>query len=264
VKKIALSALAVVAFAGAANAQNTIEFRWVERSGQASIAPGAAPAAAANTNSNTDATIWLVLEARLNTTDPSIRGLAGGAGSVSTNDPQGNNAWKLTGSGRINSQAGATSSPGFVFPTALPTQRGIFEPFRLVANLGEVATGVPDDATVSPVNANIGQIAFATGGSAIGALVDGDATEAQFGRNNFIPVYTFQIDFTNLAVRSVMFTSDISFTAFSMFDANNVPNSVTGVQSLPVPAYTVSIVPAPGAAALLGLGGLLAARRRRA
>jgi len=264
VKNIVLSALAVAAFAGAASAQNTIEFRWVERNGQTSIGPGAVPAAAANTLSATDATIWLVLEARLNTTDPTIRGLAGGAGAVRTTDLQANNAWKLTGSGRINSVASAVSSPGFVFPTALPTQRGIFEPFRLVANLGEVATGVPDDATVSATLANIGQIAFATGGSAIGALIDLDATEAQFGRNNFIPIYTFQLDFTNLAVRSVVFTSDIAFTAFSTFDINNIPNSVSGVTSLPVPSYTVSIIPAPGAAALLGLGGLVVARRRRA
>jgi MYXO-CTERM domain-containing protein len=287
VKKIVLSALALAAAAGAANAQS-IEFRWTERHGQTLIPVGAVPAASNNFNgagAATDATVWLVLEARLNTAgNTSLRGIGGGAGSITTNDTLGFGAFRTSNVGvpavaRNASAASATSVPGwasirfhssdpetseYAIGTS-PNGSGIFQPWRFVADL-------PPGNVTGSINGNssIDMIAWAAAGREVQALdlgPGGEAalnTPAQFGRDSWAPIYTLQYNFTNLTPREVTFGGTFAaFTAFSSYDASGVPNSVQ-VQNLPVPGYTVTVAPAPGAAALLGLGGLVAARRRRA
>lgn len=282
-KKIVLSALAVAAAAGMANAQN-IEFRWTERHGQTTINPGAVPAASNNFNgvgAATDATIWLVLEARLNSAgNPALRGIGGGAGSITTGDSLlGGGAFRNNGGAppRIASSASATSVPTWLstrehgqdddgnYVIVTPAAgNAIFQPWRFIADLA------PGNVTGN-INANIGinGITWAAAGAQLFGL---DAqgpnpavnTEAQFGKDAWAPIYTFQYNVTNLAERVIDFGGTFAaFTAFSSYDTNGVPNSVQ-VTNAAVPTYRVTVTPAPGAAALLGLGGLLAARRRRA
>ncbi|MBY0263653.1 MAG: hypothetical protein K2Q20_15005, partial [Phycisphaerales bacterium] len=101
------------------------------------------------------------------------------------------------------------------------------------------------------------------------ALADAYATNAadassasSFGLGGFQAIYTFQYDVTDLSIRTLTFTTSFDGDAFNSIDAQSVPTPIAAADTQG--SYTVSIIPAPGAAALLGLGGLLAARRRRA
>lgn len=285
-KKIVLSALAVAAFAGAASAQ-TIEFRWVERHGQASIGPGAvvAPDAANVTgHTNTDATILLYLEARV--TGGNAAGISTFGGDVNTNDTFGTGRGSFLG--QATTQAGAPagllvnagrsisayapSYQGYVDAdgNALPAGRGVFNPFRQVANLGDNAQGVlndtiPDSAG-NPASLGLQLPTFNVVQRIFGNVAQGDYTNNntdghQFGLGQYIPLFIVRYDVTNLTARTLTFTYNGFITAFSGFVAGQPVEAATVNIA---PTYTVTITPAPGAAALLGLGGLVAARRRRA
>jgi uncharacterized protein (TIGR03382 family) len=281
VKKFALSALALVAFAGAANAQ-TIEFRWTERHGQTEIGPGALPIAGDTTSvgNGTDGTLLLFLEARV--VGGNALGISTFGGNVVTNDPF-NPTRNTNGSQQgFLSAAADASAPGTNVNNArstaafapsygawvngdgdpLPAGRGVFNPFRQVANLGNAANGILDDvdgttpglqtpATNSVINifGNMAQADF-----------DNNAGN-NFGADGFIPLFIVRYDVTDLSARSLTFTYEGFVTAFSGFAGGLAVEAATVEGST---SYTVNIVPAPGAAALLGLGGLVALRRRRA
>ena len=281
-KKIALSVLAVVAFAGAANAQN-IEFRWVERHNQASIAPGAAPVVgdtSAGVGNGTDATLFLSLEARV---VGGTLGLSTFGGSVITNDAfnavrntSGNTQGFLTapadasaaGSHVNSARATVNFNPNFNQPWVnadgdpLTAGRGIFNPFRQIANLGNAANGIADDTDgTTPGLQNPATNSLL---NLFGNMAQADFTANagnDFGNQGFIPLFITRYDVTDLTARTLTFTYEGFVTAFSGFVGGLPVEALT--QNISA-TYTVSIVPAPGAAALLGLGGLLAARRRRA
>lgn len=282
-KKFALSALALVAFAGAANAQ-TIEFRWQERHGQNSIGPGAVPVAgdtASGVGNGTDATLILYLEARV--TGGNALGLSTFGGSVNTNDPfnplrntNGSQQGFLSGAADAsapgtnvnNARSTSTWVPAFnqtwqdADENPLPPGRGIFNPFRQVANLGNAANGILDDAdgTTPGLQSPANNAVINLFGNMAEADYNANSTN-NFGADGFIPLFVVRYDVTDLTARQLTFTFDGFVTAFSGFAGGLAVEAATVEGQT---SYTVNIVPAPGAAALLGLGGLVALRRRRA
>lgn len=281
-KNIVLSALAVATIAGAANAQ-TIEFRWTERHGQTMIGPGAVPIAGDpnNAGSVSDATIFLSLEARV-VNAGSVLGVSTFGGSVITNDafnPVRNTGGNAQGffsaansdgsaAGTFNTNARATSTFNTSYGTwvnaddeTLSSGRGIFNPYRQIANLGTAANGIVDDTDLN--TPGLQSPAFNSALNLFGnmAQADYEPNVANFESGNFIPLFIVRYDVTDLTQRALTFTYNGFITSFTGFD-NGAPIEDTTVNISP--SYTVQITPAPGAAALLGLGGLLAARRRRA
>jgi MYXO-CTERM domain-containing protein len=85
--------------------------------------------------------------------------------------------------------------------------------------------------------------------------------------NHFVAVYNFNYVLSSNAIRAVTFSiaNAQAQTFASLALANGVWGPANPVNATAVLANgaTVLVTPAPGAAALLGLGGLLAARRRR-
>ncbi|MBX3406359.1 MAG: hypothetical protein KF869_06310 [Phycisphaeraceae bacterium] len=288
-KKIVFSALALTALAGAAQAQNTIEYRWVERHGQNSIGPGAVPVAgatAAGVGTPTDATIILTLEARVIGQGNAL-GISSFGGDVNSTDPfnptrntGGNTQGFLsTTSTQGGAPAGLHVNAAFAntnwaqsyapYPDGdggfLSTGRGIMNPFRQIANLGDNAQGVANDADgataglQNPAN-NVLQRLF--GNMSFGDFGNNEDGPARLGLGSFIPLFVVRYDVTDLTARSLVISFNGFISAFSGY-ADGQP--VVAVADTAVSAsYTINIVPAPGAAALLGLGGLVAARRRRA
>jgi hypothetical protein len=281
VKKIVLSALAVAALAGAANAQ-TIEFRWTERHGQNSIGAGALPIAGDPNNAGTvsDATLFLSLEARV--VGGGALGVSTFGGTVLTNDAfnpvrnTGGNAQgffsapNIDGSaaGTQNAWARATSTFNTSYGAwvngdgdTLAGGRGIFNPYRQIANLGTAANGIVDDTDLGTDGLQLPAVNSVINLFGNMAEADYSANVANFEGDAFIPLFIVRYDVTDLSARQLTFTYDGFITAFSGF-VEGAPVEALTVEV--TPTYTVNIVPAPGAAALLGLGGLLAARRRRA
>lgn len=290
-KKIVFSALALTVLAGTAMAQNTIEYRWVERHGQNTIGPGATPVASSAANqvgNGTDATIILTLEARV-VGQGNALGLSTFGGSVTSTDPFNptrNTAGNAQGFlSMASTQGGAPAglhvnaahannnySPSYVpymdtDGNTLVAGRGIFNPFRQIANLGDNANGVANDndgATAglqNPAN-NVLQRLFGNMSAADYAAVDDNGGPARIGLGEFIPLFVVRYDVTDLTARNL----DITFTGFiTAFQGYASGQPVEAISDTAVSAtYRITIVPAPGAAALLGLGGLVAARRRRA
>lgn len=288
-KKIVFSALAVAALAGAAQAQNTIEYRWVERHGQTTIGPGATPVAGATVagvGTGTDATIILTLEARV-VGQGNALGISTFGGDVVSNDPF--NTTRNTGGNTqgflsvASTQGGAPAglhvnaafsnsnwAPSYVpYPDGdggfLGTGRGIFNPFRQIANLGDNAQGVANDndgATAGLQNPTNNVLQRLFGNMSFGDYQNNEDGPGRLGLGSFIPLFVVRYDVTDLTARNLTITFNGFITAFAGYaDGQPVQAiSATGIST----TYTVSIVPAPGAAALLGLGGLVATRRRRA
>ncbi len=78
-------------------------------------------------------------------------------------------------------------------------------------------------------------------------------------------VYSFEFMLTDNAVGTYTINVDgQGFLFFPRTTGGANLNGVNGNQQVNGSSFTFTVVPAPGAAALLGLGGLVAARRRRA
>lgn len=272
-KKFIVSALALATVAGLANAQ-AVQFRIRERNNTVSLDNTSGPTTAGGTGTSGAAasasavpaansrTLWFVVEAQVTgvTADANTfyGGLAGFAGSINVAGGGGN--FRFNGN-NFNASPANFRLPGTgttVFPNS---GRGIYQPWTLVRDLGESATGVRN-----PDGSGISQIAGAFGGSALADAYASNASDASsatsFGLGAWQAIYTFQYDVTDLAARSLVFTTAFDGDAFNSIDAQSVPTPIAAADTQG--SYTVAIVPAPGAAALLGLGGLLAARRRRA
>jgi hypothetical protein len=317
-ERYVISTVALLALAGSAMAQSpygTVEFRWRERAvgvlptiggvQTTVLNPLAAPSPANNSVSTpavagdaTDAAFHLILEARVTRAqgNTDLGGLAGFAfnmvssdtraqGSFAANNntgawPENRNA--ASASTTIYSQIGAyTAAQGGALPGT--TGRGVFGPFRRVADLGgnnQPAIGVQNLSSSGPL-ANNATLENITIGAQVDPLtfVDGDTGEngPYFGRNDFyglntwVPVYIAIYNVTDLAGRSFI-DINAQIGATSPTDSGlrgfRGINTDQGVDSWQIdngglPTFRIAIVPAPGSAALLGLGGLLVARRRR-
>jgi hypothetical protein len=271
VKKIVLSALALAAAAGVANAQ-TLEYRIVERFNDTVVDQAdAAPTASAGTvGTAADKTLWFVVQARVTglaggAGDFTVHGLGGFAGAVNITTGGGGGSFKATGTAGTGGNPTNNSPSNFYPASGAPnpgfgTGAALYSPFRLVSDLGAGGNG-----TRASVAANaLTDIVGATGGAALANLTDGIFDNSNWGVNTWVNVYTFQYDVTAFNARTVTFqTSFVGSTFFNAVDGSGVPNAIP-FQGESQGSYTVTITPAPGAAALLGLGGLLAARRRRA
>lgn len=279
-KKIALSALALTALAGVANAQS-IEFRWVEIAGQNQVNIGATPST--TVTNGTDSRIYLRLDARVS--GNGVNGLAGFGVDINTNDLKTRGTFFASGAtGRnlapANDTTDGTASPR---PDQSNSQLGIYAPFRAAADAGLVnndATGVANTFASSADFANpiARMLGLAPSTAAAGFFDAGDpdngippgdffGNSAVYGKDNFVPVLIFAYTVTDFTQRSITFS--LSFPSlpggFTNQSPVDFPNSIVEL-SLPsaLPTYTLNVVPAPASAALLGLGGLVAARRRRA
>jgi len=106
-------------------------------------------------------------------------------------------------------------------------------------------------------------------GSGDAAPLDPTLAQTYLGAdNNFIDVYRFRYSMSSTAARVVTFSLDSvqAQTFGSLVRANGVWGPANPQNAMAILATGVSvpvITPAPGAAALLGLGGLVVARRRR-
>lgn len=271
-KKIVLSALALTALAGVANAQSVIDFKIIERNNNAaSFTPGAPTASASMAGNATDGTLWLVVFARI-TGSPQGNGIAGFAGSINITSGSGGGAFKGTGTpsrngsptnfnpnGSFALRDGSNSNLAVDSSTYVGASSGnaIYSPYRVVASLGPGANG--DISATGLTN-----ISGGLDGNTVADFTAGNIVSAAFGSGNYVPVYAFQYDITSNTARTLTFRTNFSASFFTGADANNVPTGVTNPSSVVQGTYSVDIVPAPASAALLGLGGLVAARRRRA
>jgi len=270
VKKFVVSALALATLAGLANAQ-AVQFRIRERNNTILLDNTSGPVTAFGGAGSSTAvpaansrTLWFIVEAQVTgvtaSTSSFYGGLAGFAGSLDVPSGAGGGAFRFNAAGFNASPAtfrllgtGAT-----LFPNS---GRGIYQPYTLVRDLGEVATGVR-----AAGDTRIDQIVGAFGGSALAGQYSDNATAPSdattFGLGAWQAIYTFQYDVTSLTARTLTFRTNLDGDAFNAIDLQNVPTSIAAVDTQG--SYSVNIIPAPGAAALLGLGGLLVARRRRA
>jgi len=94
------------------------------------------------------------------------------------------------------------------------------------------------------------------------------ATQYLGANNNFIDVFHFNYTIFNSASRLLNVVLDgataQTFTQWAKSSGLWGPDAPVNADNIITTGLTVAIIPAPGAAALLGLGGLVAARRRRA
>ncbi len=293
-KKIVLSALAVAAFAGAANAD--INFRIVAI--EAPPIPSAGSQAAAghaatglNTfgadlflnNRNTGQSIVTsqaglrnaLSGANVNTSGSTSIDTSGGAGQriifvlqAMWTGVAGGDGFATVG-GNISTNEAAGSAMMARYQETAQNQEGIdfgedpvsyvhghFRPYNSLANLGD-----PNDP-----NAN-GDVSVQGGVWNVGNILglQTGANPAGLAAGVWDNVFAWAYTNTDPTARTVMFNfADVAGYS-SVFDgtANGQPNAVDSGE-IGTASFTVNIVPAPGAAALLGLGGLLAARRRRA
>lgn len=106
-------------------------------------------------------------------------------------------------------------------------------------------------------SAPAGFLIGAYGGSGIGLSTGGDAVNIYDAVGTLIHGVTFGANSPGVTFDNTTGASG-AITTFSAVGVNGAFNSVTGSE-----VGSPGLVPAPGAAALMGLGGLLAARRRR-
>lgn len=292
-KKIVLSALAVAAAAGVANAD--INFRIVgiyanptadsqaaaghaetglntfgsslfinnRAMNQSIVTTGAGFRAAVNANGDFDGThaidasggvgqrIIFVLQAQ-HTGVPNGLGFATVGGAITTTEAAANAVMT-----RYRETAQNTEGIDFEEP-AVSYVNGHFRPYNALANLGD------------PEDPNANGLVDASGGTWAVTLIQGLQTGANptpLVAGTWDNVYAFS--YTNMSDTPRVVTFNFADIAgfSSVYDGinqdqgqpNPVPSGNIGTAS-----FSLAIVPAPGAAALLGLGGLLAARRRRA
>lgn len=289
-KKIAvLSAMAVLAAAGAANAQSTLanarlEMRIVPQDGTppgtVTDAPGVVNVAASDTNR----TRRFEVQYRIQNAD----GIAAGLSSM-----QFNIVGQLVGGGigfsldraqlsRFEAQLAGATPPSSPDASGLPsgsaaTTAGLHRPFR---------GGIPVGGTNPPApnNDNPANGIIPIGGQSINLITplslsqnDQGNTNAGQDANAWYGLYSFVVNIPDAATGSDNNGDgfvDLLITATSVADSQT-GNRWGGFEDLnPVPqtsqnatagAATLRIeIPAPGSLALLGLGGLVAARRRRA
>lgn len=270
VKKFVVSALALATLAGLANAQ-AVQFRIRERNNTILLDNTSGPVTAFGGAGSSNAvpaansrTLWFIVEAQVTgvtaSTSSFYGGLAGFAGSLDVLSGAGGGDFRFNVAG-FNASPANFRLPG-TGATLFPNSgRGIYQPYTLVRDLGEVATGVR-----AAGGTRIDQIVGAFGGSALAGQYSDTATAPSdattFGLGAWQAIYTFQYDVTSLTARTLTFRTNLDGDAFNAIDLQNVPTSIAAADTQG--SYSVNIIPAPGAAALLGLGGLLAARRRRA
>lgn len=135
---------------------------------------------------------------------------------------------------------GGFAGPNFPFGQFLASDSSLGQAFGMVTNMsGEAVPPIANGASISDINV-FNSALLGTNDSSIGVF------------------YSFSVLATSMGDLSY----DASGTA-TLFASNFIFEPPIEFTVFPVNSDTVSIIPAPGAFALLGLGGLAAARRRR-
>jgi hypothetical protein len=280
--------MALVAAAGAATAQGaTVEFRIVERQGQTQIVVpiGATP--------TTDAVLNFAVQARvvggaagdsLGNFNFDILGTSNNGGEP---ESRGTLAKLLTSNADGTLSANSTQSSGNAVG-----RHGLSAPYTYLAGINAAFNGSinASSGTFSNTpNQDIGLITGSPTGSAMLLVTDvvdfdgnpdtypGTGTSADidpaiasvyFGAGgNFCDIYRFKYTVTDLTTNRVLNFSLANvgaqiMTSFVLSNGVWGP-SQTNAQFSTADVSIAVITPAPASAALLGLGGLVAARRRR-
>jgi len=259
----------------------SVEFRLRERNNTTSplgLGPptfgGTGTSGAAATASQmpppNSSTLWFIVEARVSgfpaDADTWFGGLASFSGSIEAISAPGQ--FRFNGNGR-NASPANIRFPGT--PSLFPSSgRGIYSPWTRYRDEGEIATGTVQFA--NGVATGINQIAGGISASTTNLFSDnagGPSDAASFALNAWQPIYTFQFDVLYPGWM-IVFRTHLDAHGFTRLDGNNLPIEFPLVATQSIYSLNVlagpnagQIFPTPGAAALLGLGGLLAARRRR-
>lgn len=286
--KSLVTAMALVAAAGAAHAQS-VEFRIVERRGQTTYTP-AGPVSPTNDNQ-----FDYAIQARV------VGGAAGLAlGNFSFNIGTTNGEAETYGDldyeaisnadGTYNTGATQYNANGTVgrgglaaiysylaginpnFNGVINTTNGTFTNNPAEQDMGLV-TGSPTGGALLLLADTLGRGRpdTSTSSAATTATLDPTLANTYLGANgNFVDIYHFQYIVSNVSIdRTVNFAlNSVTAQVFSSLQKSNGvwgPAAATNATATIVggPAGVHIIVPAPASAALLGLGGLVAARRRR-
>lgn len=161
-----------------------------------------------------------------------------------------------------NNSSGWASGPTYPQTGTSGTKTGLHEPLRWALN--------NNDSALSNGTISGGSIANVFAFNALGATVVNQLS------GNWWGVYSFEfesdsdfegtVDFnlsTTATTGPVFRGSSITTAPYTLLNASQIDYNLGGI-SLDFSAPAPLIIPAPGAAALLGLGGVLAVRRRRA
>ncbi len=292
-KKSLVTAIALVAAAGAVHAQS-VEFRIVERRGQTSWTP-ATTLAPLN-----DGVLDLAVQARV-VGGTAGRGIGNFNFNVTTTSGEAESRGSLararisnTGTGTYNTSAtqydlSSTLGQGGLAATYIYLA-GINGAFNGVINSSSgtytnnaaeqdigLITGAPIGGSLlttfgsaGVVDANGDPVPDTYPGTGTTATLDNALANTYLGANgNFVDLYHFRYTITNSTIdRTIVFaiTGAAAQTFGSLASSSGVwgPAGITDATvSVGSPLSFRVIVPAPASAALLGLGGLMAARRRR-
>lgn len=278
--KSLVSAMVLAALAGAANAQS-IDFRVVERTSQAVVTQGG------------DVVLDLAIQARVNG-----GGALGGFGfnAVITGEPDTNGTLAL---GRISNADGTYNNT--IAASSAVGLGGLARQYTYLAGINAAFNGQINLSngtfTNSAGNQEIGLITGSSLSSALlgtpgvdpngesnpatwsgygsgnapaagdTAALDATVGSTYFSQGAYNDIYRFRYVVSNFANRTLTFTlQGVTAQTFSQFVFSNGSwglNTSTFAGAINVTPLTVNVTPAPASAALLGLGGLVAARRRR-
>lgn len=288
IRTAVLSACAIASIAGSAQA-GTVSFRIVERRTQTSFNPNL-PSSVTNDN-----VLNFAVLARVTGLGESLGNFAF---DITSNDAQAAGTFNrsrisIAGSPNYDNTATQYSNNSTV------GVGGIAASYAYLANINPFFNGLINQTggsfTDNPAVNEIGLVAGSPTGSFLLLSTDqtgdgnpdtyagndtgippnnGDtaaldpALAAQFfASNTEIEVYRFNYNIISTATRALTFSvsNAQAQTFINLGFANGVwgPNNPQNATAVTTAGATVAIVPAPGAAALLGLGGLVAARRRR-
>jgi len=279
--RICVSAVALLAMAGAANAQ-VVEFRLYERTGQASA-------------SSADALLEIGVQARVIGSNLGTFNFDIHTGDSQTGGSAARARISVAGVGTYVSNAAAWGANSVV------GTGGIAATFSYLAGINPNFNGLINLSGGSfvdnPAENEIGLVAGSATGTALlgvpGMDPDGESNPATwagygvggtpnsgetapldpslaptyFANGQFIDLYHFRYTVTDFTARTLNFTlGDLSAQVFQQLLFSN---GAWGTQNLAPSSISssglqINVVPTPASAALMGLGGLVIARRRRA
>lgn len=281
IRNAVLLACVVAGVAGAAQAA-TVEFRIVERRGQTTWNASAATSVPLN-----DSLFNFAVQARV-VGSSTGEALGNFSFDVASTDSESDGAFQharislLDGTYNVGANqyqgTGNILGSGLAVPYAylsginpnfnglINTTGGSFVNNPAINEMGLV-TGSPTGDKLLSVLDTLGNGRPDTAGPAdTSATLDSGAAVSYFGAGGFVDVYHFNYTVSSTATRQIHFElMNVQAQTFaSLALANGVwgPANPVNAQSGGV-GIDVNVTPAPGAAALLGLGGFVAARRRR-
>jgi len=277
-KNLVLSALVVAALAGTANAQARLELRVVRQNGVPSNPVGAGVTDVDVNNSVTTTagtTLRFELQYRVLDTDVNDIVVPAGLSSATINITSGTGTLTRAQISRAeNGQTGSDlplspDTTGLPAPAAASGRRGLHAPFRgglVDSNNNDLPSNgvvnVDTNADPNLYTPGNGNTLLSVTPVSISQNNQGNADNG-IDNNNWYGVYSFNytVGSANDIINVAAIADAVTGNSFGYFDDGNaVP--VTSADATGA-SYRI-VVPAPGAAALIGLGGLLVARRRRA